>query len=125
VTNSGAVKLIDFGAAVDMCTGINFNPSAGMLDPRQVQNLSSEIRSRAFIAAVLSQQVLTICSKRTVGIPAEVLHYRMYSLAWPWDAVPTMPPCVRTRTCQRYYLRLHLTFGFGGVRNTGTARQRI
>jgi serine/threonine protein kinase len=34
VTNSGAVKLIDFGAAVDMCTGINFNPSAGMLDPR-------------------------------------------------------------------------------------------
>ncbi len=28
------VKLIDFGAAVDMCTGINFNPLYGMLDPR-------------------------------------------------------------------------------------------
>ena len=28
------VKLIDFGAAVDMCTGINFNPQTGMLDPR-------------------------------------------------------------------------------------------
>ena len=34
MTNSGAVKLIDFGAAVDMCSGINFNPTAGMLDPR-------------------------------------------------------------------------------------------
>ena len=30
----GQVKLIDFGAAVDMCTGINFNPQTGMLDPR-------------------------------------------------------------------------------------------
>lgn len=28
------VKIIDFGAAVDMCTGINFNPLYGMLDPR-------------------------------------------------------------------------------------------
>lgn len=28
------VKIIDFGAAVDMCTGINFNPLFGMLDPR-------------------------------------------------------------------------------------------
>ena len=28
------VKMIDFGAAVDMCTGINFNPLYGMLDPR-------------------------------------------------------------------------------------------
>ncbi len=34
VTNGGDVKLIDFGAAVDMCTGINFNPLSGMLDPR-------------------------------------------------------------------------------------------
>lgn len=34
VTNVGNVKLIDFGAAVDMCTGINFNPLSGMLDPR-------------------------------------------------------------------------------------------
>lgn len=28
------IKIIDFGAAVDMCTGINFNPLYGMLDPR-------------------------------------------------------------------------------------------
>jgi hypothetical protein len=28
------VKLIDFGAACDLCTGINFNPEYGMLDPR-------------------------------------------------------------------------------------------
>lgn len=34
VTVDGKLKLIDFGAAVDMCTGINFNPEAGMLDPR-------------------------------------------------------------------------------------------
>lgn len=26
ITTSGEVKIIDFGAAVDMCTGINFNP---------------------------------------------------------------------------------------------------
>lgn len=26
--------MIDFGASVDMCTGINFNPLYGMLDPR-------------------------------------------------------------------------------------------
>lgn len=34
VTSSGGIKIIDFGAAVDMCTGINFNPLSGMLDPR-------------------------------------------------------------------------------------------
>ena len=34
VTSSGDIKIIDFGAAVDMCTGINFNPLFGMLDPR-------------------------------------------------------------------------------------------
>lgn len=34
ITASGAVKLIDFGAAADMCTGINFSPEFGLLDPR-------------------------------------------------------------------------------------------
>ncbi|KAL6752611.1 protein kinase [Haematococcus lacustris] len=34
ITSDGKVKIIDFGAAVDMCTGINFNPLFGMLDPR-------------------------------------------------------------------------------------------
>jgi serine/threonine protein kinase len=34
ITASGGVKIIDFGAAVDMCVGINFNPLYGMLDPR-------------------------------------------------------------------------------------------
>ena len=34
VTADGSIKIIDFGAAVDLCTGINFNPRYGMLDPR-------------------------------------------------------------------------------------------
>ena len=34
VTSEGALKIIDFGAAVDLCTGINFNPMSGMLDPK-------------------------------------------------------------------------------------------
>ena len=34
VTSEGALKIIDFGAAVDLCTGINFNPTSGMLDPK-------------------------------------------------------------------------------------------
>jgi serine/threonine protein kinase len=34
ITNAGEIKLIDFGAAVDLSTGINFNPQQGMLDPR-------------------------------------------------------------------------------------------
>ena len=34
ITADGEVKIIDFGAAVDLCTGINFNPLYGMLDPR-------------------------------------------------------------------------------------------
>ncbi|KAK9802684.1 hypothetical protein WJX73_005630 [Symbiochloris irregularis] len=34
VTVDGDIKVIDFGAAVDMGTGINFNPMTGMLDPR-------------------------------------------------------------------------------------------
>jgi serine/threonine protein kinase len=34
LTSSGEIKLIDFGAAVDMSTGVNFNPQQGMLDPR-------------------------------------------------------------------------------------------
>lgn len=28
------IKVIDFGAACDLSTGINFNPEYGMLDPR-------------------------------------------------------------------------------------------
>ena len=34
ITQQGGVKIIDFGAACDMSTGINFNPLYGMLDPR-------------------------------------------------------------------------------------------
>ena len=34
ITVDGKIKIIDFGAACDMCTGINFNPLYGMLDPR-------------------------------------------------------------------------------------------
>lgn len=33
-TVDGDVKIIDFGAAADLCSGINFNPEFGMLDPR-------------------------------------------------------------------------------------------
>ena len=40
ITTGGDVKIIDFGAAVDMCTGINFNPAVGMLDPRYRSTLS-------------------------------------------------------------------------------------
>jgi hypothetical protein len=39
ITADGDVKIIDFGAAVDLCTGINFNPLFGMLDPRYRQVL--------------------------------------------------------------------------------------
>ncbi|GMH32272.1 hypothetical protein BSKO_00106 [Bryopsis sp. KO-2023] len=34
ITVEGQIKIIDFGAAADMSTGINFNPDVGMLDPR-------------------------------------------------------------------------------------------
>ena len=34
ITQQGQVKIIDFGAACDLSTGINFNPLFGMLDPR-------------------------------------------------------------------------------------------
>lgn len=34
ITAKGEVKIIDFGAACDLATGINFNPLYGMLDPR-------------------------------------------------------------------------------------------
>ena len=34
ITGKGDVKLLDFGAACDLSTGINFNPLYGMLDPR-------------------------------------------------------------------------------------------
>jgi len=34
LTSDGSIKLIDYGAAVDMGTGVNFNPLFGMLDPR-------------------------------------------------------------------------------------------
>ncbi|QDZ19188.1 protein kinase [Chloropicon primus] len=34
LTERGDVKLIDFGAAADLCTGVNFNPKTGFLDPR-------------------------------------------------------------------------------------------
>lgn len=34
LTDRGSAKLIDFGAAADLCTGVNFNPKTGFLDPR-------------------------------------------------------------------------------------------
>lgn len=34
ITGKGDLKIIDFGAACDLSTGINFNPLYGMLDPR-------------------------------------------------------------------------------------------
>jgi serine/threonine protein kinase len=34
ITSRGEVKLIDYGAACDLSTGLNFNPEQGMLDPR-------------------------------------------------------------------------------------------
>lgn len=34
ITTGGDIKIIDFGAACDLATGINFNPQFGMLDPR-------------------------------------------------------------------------------------------
>lgn len=34
ITGQGQIKIIDFGAACDLATGINFNPLYGMLDPR-------------------------------------------------------------------------------------------
>lgn len=34
VTVEGRIKLIDFGAATDLSTGINYSPQYGMLDPR-------------------------------------------------------------------------------------------
>lgn len=34
ITGDGRVKLIDYGAACDLSTGLNFNPAQGMLDPR-------------------------------------------------------------------------------------------
>lgn len=34
LTSSGEIKLIDYGAACDLSTGLNFNPEQGMLDPR-------------------------------------------------------------------------------------------
>eukprot|EP00240_Pyramimonas_obovata_P001208 CAMPEP_0118935292 /NCGR_PEP_ID=MMETSP1169-20130426/15359_1 /TAXON_ID=36882 /ORGANISM="Pyramimonas obovata, Strain CCMP722" /LENGTH=462 /DNA_ID=CAMNT_0006878307 /DNA_START=143 /DNA_END=1528 /DNA_ORIENTATION=+ len=33
VTAGGQIKILDFGAATDLQVGINFNPTAGMLDP--------------------------------------------------------------------------------------------
>jgi hypothetical protein len=33
ITSAGRVLIIDFGAAVDIRTGINFNPLSGLLDP--------------------------------------------------------------------------------------------
>ncbi|CAK0787333.1 hypothetical protein CVIRNUC_010551 [Coccomyxa viridis] len=34
ITGGGNVKIIDFGAAADLCTGLNFSPGQGFLDPR-------------------------------------------------------------------------------------------
>merc|ERR1711959_304782 len=33
ITVEGKVKIIDFGAACDLCTQINYSPEYGMLDP--------------------------------------------------------------------------------------------
>merc|ERR1711959_473310 len=34
ITVEGEIKFIDFGAACDLCTQINYSPEYGMLDPR-------------------------------------------------------------------------------------------
>lgn len=35
------IKIIDFGAACDLSTGVNFNPLYGMLDPRYAGELGT------------------------------------------------------------------------------------
>jgi serine/threonine protein kinase len=34
ITSAGKTLIIDFGAACDLSTGLNFNPEQGILDPR-------------------------------------------------------------------------------------------
>ena len=89
VTSKGDLKIIDFGAAVDLCTGINFNPLYGMLDPRYwwvvalyrpwrvslliwIQCLACLMRvsaGRIWARALLVCQLLAGCS---LASPAEV-----------------------------------------------------
>lgn len=67
ITNAGEIKLIDFGAAVDLSTGINFNPQQGMLDPRfspPEELVLPETFPRAPGAGHLSSHcaILTLCN---------------------------------------------------------------
>ena len=72
ITVDGKLKVIDFGAAVDMCTGINFNPEAGMLDPRRVG----------------SYILLPKCVPIPVACLFPSLLQAPMSLSWPQSSVP-------------------------------------
>ena len=87
MTNRGRVKVIDFGAAVDMCTGINFNPLSGMLDPR----------------CVLAVIVGTQGGSRDRGALADPVPMSTLCLSGPFLLFPTLSPAQEwlLAICQR------------------------
>jgi serine/threonine protein kinase len=73
------VKIIDFGAACDMCTGINFNPLYGMLDPRYsppeelvMPQSESQVAAAAAAAAAAADGGVTAAAATTAAAAAVV-----------------------------------------------------
>ena len=77
ITADGDVKIIDFGAAVDLCTGINFNPLFGMLDPRY--RFAQSLQQTHLIQLQLLDLISCIvhftfaCGSRYVAFPFQFL----------------------------------------------------
>ena len=101
ITADGDVKIIDFGAAVDLCTGINFNPLFGMLDPRyrSVLQASANLRS----AGVCKHSLLAVAcishlssGNFTLAQACAVLYVGMYTHVETLSGCNNLHMCTQT-----------------------------
>jgi hypothetical protein len=81
------VKIIDFGAACDMCTGINFNPLYGMLDPRYSPP-EELVMPQSEACCLLS------CGTEPTAATCEASHLSLRTLQWLYQSMPASKSCI-------------------------------
>lgn len=84
ITADGEVKIIDFGAAVDLCTGINFNPLYGMLDPRYRLGSNARVSAQTLAISISCITLLDVPTLHVCMQMTSCLHFQERLLSAPY-----------------------------------------